>query len=82
MASEKKQEKKPVKKSLSGFKKKLITAIIFILCLLAAGAVGFCIGNEDSRENIGDAGEKVSEVGDRLKVWGSEVGGSTKKLFD
>ena len=82
MAAEKKQETKPSKKSSSGMKKKLITAVIFIICLLAAGVVGYCIGNEDSRDNLEDAGEKVSEVGDHLKVWGSEVGGSTKKLFD
>ena len=82
MAKEKKQEKKSEKKSSSGIIKKMFLVILALGCLLAAGVVGFIIGNEDSRDNIENAGEKVSEVGERLGEWGRDVSKSTKKLFD
>ena len=77
-----KTERKTEKKNFSKFWKKMLWIFLFILSLFAAGTVGYFIGNEDTRDDIEEAGEKVTKVGDRLGEWGREVGQSTKKLFD
>ena len=77
-----KTEKKPEKKTGTKIWKKMFWIFLFILSLLAAGTVGYFIGNEDTRDDIEEAGEKVTRVGDKLGEWGREVGRSTKKLFD
>jgi hypothetical protein len=74
--------RKTEKKNLSRIWKKMLWIFLFILSLFAAGTVGYFIGNEDTRDDIEEAGEKVTKVGDRLGEWGREVGQSTKKLFD
>lgn len=78
----KKIEKSAQKKSSPKVWKKIFAAVLFLLLLFIAGVVGYFIGNEDSRDDLKEAGEKVSEVGGRLGEWGRDVGKSTKKLFD
>ena len=50
-----KTEKKPEKKTGTKIWKKMFWIFLFILSLLAAGTVGYFIGNEDTRDEIEEA---------------------------